>query len=326
MTEVNPLEPVSFEATLTESGVSLSTKSRFISALDRMFGGLFAIPAAFLEGRAAKTQLLAQLDRERTDAQAKLQLAGELKIAEIELAAECIAKERDARQLINLASVAQIALEDLRENKPTEETEPDSEISNDWLNWFQDFATKASSDSVRTLWGKILAGEARQPGRFSIGTLRTLAEVDQPTALLFQKHVDHLFWNRYIIKSEELKGKDLLELTALEDAGLLREVNGMKGFDQSFGPDGKIYFEQNDVVLELTAPNGTKFRVSVILLSRAGLELVSILPQPDPSAAFRRIAEVVPKTVQTAKLGPIVSRSGLDSYQWDPVEVLRGKS
>jgi hypothetical protein len=248
MTEEAPLETVSIEASLTESGVSLNTKSRFVSALDRMFGGMFAIPAAFLEGRAAKAKLLSELDRERTQALAKLQLAGELNLEEIELAAECIAKQREVQRVLNLGSVAEIALEDLR-GEGAEESGPAGDISDDWLNWFQDFAEKASSEEVRTLWGKILAGEAKSPGRFSIGTLRTIAEVDQTIARVFQKYADHLLFGQFIIKPDEVKGETLLELTSLEDAGLLREVNGMVGFNHTFDDQGTRYFEESGVVL-----------------------------------------------------------------------------
>ena len=326
MSDENPLEPVSIEASLTESGVSLSTKSRFVSALDRMFGGLFAIPAAFLEERAARVRLQAELDRKRTAELAELELAGELKLKQIELAADCIAKGREARRLLNLASVAQIAIEDLRDHSSASDAgTAASEISDDWLNWFQDFAEKASSESVRTLWGKILAGEARKPGRFSIGTLRTLAEIDHDTALLFQKHIDHLLWDQYIIKPENLEGLELLELTALEDAGLLREVNGVLGFDQKFPADGKLDFEQGGAVLELEAPEGTSFRISVILLSRAGRELFSVLHPPPADAALRRIVELVPASVTSATLGVLVDRSG-GQFRWRKTEVIRGNA
>jgi hypothetical protein len=223
-----------------------------------------------------------------------------------------------------LSTVAQLALEDLRETTATvDEAEATDDISDDWLNWFQDFAEKASSDQVRVLWGKILAGEARRPGRFSIGTLRTLAEVDQATALLFQKYVDHLLWDQYIIKQDGLKGQALLELTALEDAGLVREVNGMIGFDHKFGPEETRYMEQGNVVLELGAKEGISFRLSVILLSRAGRELFSILPQPGPDAALRKVAQVVPESIKSIKLGVVVGRTGPDQFQWITTEVLR---
>lgn len=38
---------ISVEASLTESGVKATAKSRLLSAIDRMFGGMIDFPAAF---------------------------------------------------------------------------------------------------------------------------------------------------------------------------------------------------------------------------------------------------------------------------------------
>lgn len=40
---------LSVEASLTESGVKASAKSRFLSAIDRMLGGIMDLPAAILK-------------------------------------------------------------------------------------------------------------------------------------------------------------------------------------------------------------------------------------------------------------------------------------
>lgn len=323
MPDENPLEPVSIEASLTESGVSVHTRSRFVSAVDRMFGGLFAIPAAFLEGRAARAKLLNQVELEKAEANAKLELQGEIKLKELDIAAQYVAKHQETKRILNLGSVTQLALEDLRDNEEPTASEQPGSISDDWLNWFQDFASKASSDEVAVLWGKILAGEARRPGRFSVGTLRTLAEVDQSTALLFQSCADHVLADQYIVKDPEMKGQPLLDLTALEDAGLLREVNGMIGLEHQLDTEGKKVFVEGNFVLELSGPPNTPFRISIILLSRAGRELFSLLPPVAPAAALRKIAEYAPAVITGAKLGTIVSLQPEGQFQWSSIEVLR---
>lgn len=324
MNDPQPLEPVSIEASLTDSGASIQSQSRFISAVDRLFGGLFAWPAAYVDGRISKKKLLDEIGRKEIEAKADLKLHGELRSEELRIAVEYMRQRRDAESVLNLTAVTALALNDLREEKTTDnDNKSDEPISDDWINWFRDFAEKASSDEVRTLWGKILSGEAKAPGRFSIGTLRTLAEIDQRVGKLFQKHVDHLLWEKYIVQTEELRGEILLELTELEDAGLLREVNGMMGFDQHFDDKGVRYFEEGNAVLELGAPEGTKFRLSVILLSRAGRELFSLLPQPAPETALRKIVDVAPASVASAKLGVVASRTAPNEFEWITTEVLR---
>ena len=57
----------------------------------------------------------------------------------------------------------------------------------DWLDFFGDYAEKANAEAVRDLWGRVLAGEIRRPGTFSLYTLRILAELDQQVARWFEE-------------------------------------------------------------------------------------------------------------------------------------------
>lgn len=65
---------------------------------------------------------------------------------------------------------------------PDAEKEPESdteELNSDWINRFRNHAEQASTEELRNLWARILAGEARRPGRFSAATLRFIGELDQ---------------------------------------------------------------------------------------------------------------------------------------------------
>lgn len=314
----NELEKISIAASLTENGLSLDAQSRFLAALDRLFGGMISIPAAFFEGKAKAIEARCDGERQAEAAKAKLTFEAEITLAQIDLAAEIAGKAQQGRETINLANVATIALEDLRsvemssESESTEQTRIDESIDADWLDWFKDFAVKANSDRVRTLWGKILAGEIRRPGSFSLSTLRVLSECDQRIATLFQRHVTHaLNGNMVIKKSDELQGEKLLELTELEDVGLLREVNGLLGFDEKFDDDGKFFKAiTNEIGFLAEGPAGEGFRLGLILLSRAGRELYNILPAPDPILAAKAISLALPKSTIARKIVRIVSSDG----------------
>lgn len=321
----NPLEPVSIEASLTESGVSLNTKSRFVSAVDRMFGGVFAVPAALLEGRAARAKLLSQLERSRIEARAKLELEGELKLKQIELAAECLAKQQQMKRLLNLGSVTHVALEDLRENEASDAAQDvPGDISEDWLNWFQSYAEKASAEDIQQLWGKILAGEAKKPGSFSLATLRVLSETDQALAELFQKHTANAFRGQFIFKSDnDLRGENLLELTSLEDVGFLREVNGMLQMNWKFDDTGQFINCIGKVVFVAEGPPNQEFQISVILIARAGRELLTVLPPIAADQAYRKLAELMPPSTTSVKLGLVVAEPEPRQIKWIETERLK---
>ena len=45
---------------------------------------------------------------------------------------------------------------------------PTEDISKDWLNEFRGIACKKSSEDAQNLFSKVLAGEIRKPGSFSL--------------------------------------------------------------------------------------------------------------------------------------------------------------
>lgn len=326
MDQDEPPELVSIEASLTESGVALNARSRFVSAIDRLFGGIFSLPATHLEARAARTRLSADLDRQRMRQKAELQLAGELKLEQLGLAAAYISQERETKRLLNLASVAAFALEDLREGQSERASDENFEgdISDDWLNWFESCAEKATADHVRQLWGKILARESRKPGSFSLSTLRVVSETDQRLAELFQKHVCNVFDGKFLLKDDEdTKGEELLELSALEDAGYLREVSGMLNFTWNFNDEGKFVHRAGNLVFVAEGPAGHQIQVAIILISRAGLDLLTVLPQIPQDGAFRQLATLMPPVTTSIKLGVVLSETGPGQINWMQTEVLK---
>jgi hypothetical protein len=101
------------------------------------------------------------------------------------------------RKQINREAIAEITVEELKALPA-----PDSDarrsgapISQDWLNRFGPFAENASSDELRALFGRILAGEIRRPGSFSIRALEILASISQGDAATFQKLCNMSFSN-----------------------------------------------------------------------------------------------------------------------------------
>ena len=53
------------------------------------------------------------------------------------------------------------------ENDP--QTPPDRTVDEDWLFRWRDAASVVSSEELQTLWGRVLAGEIKSPGSFSVG-------------------------------------------------------------------------------------------------------------------------------------------------------------
>ena len=78
----------------------------------------------------------------------------------------------------------------LLQRTPKDDTDPNhkiGDISDDWLNQFRDVACKKSSEEAQDLFSKVLAGEIRKPGSFSLRALTTLSDMNQEVAQLFQR-------------------------------------------------------------------------------------------------------------------------------------------
>jgi Protein of unknown function (DUF2806) len=88
--------------------------------------------------------------------------------------------EEERRKFKNKEAVARSAIEELR-NDPGA-ADASSEIEDDWLNLFARLAEDKSSEELQVLFGRILAGEIRRPGSFSLRTLQLMALISRQDA------------------------------------------------------------------------------------------------------------------------------------------------
>ena len=74
------------------------------------------------------------------------------------------------------------------------ETEVSSEsVDSDWITRFFNIAQDISNEQMQELWGRVLAGEVKQPGTFSLRTLEALRNITSEEAQLFEKIACYVF-------------------------------------------------------------------------------------------------------------------------------------
>ena len=117
--------------------------------------------------------------------------------------------EKIIREQLNLDKISAIAANELKNEQSDtsinqETSEPNKEqtadspnqeadsgegkvIDDDWINGFETEARQKSTEEMQLRFGRILAGEIRQPCSYSIKSVKTLGELDQNTANLFKK-------------------------------------------------------------------------------------------------------------------------------------------
>lgn len=317
---------VSVEARLTENGVELNTNARMLVALDRLGGSAIDIVGAYVErinvGIRSKTDTKKKLLKVDSDAAVRRlensPWAGDRVL-------ETFYKERVIKQK-NRDAVAMEAVERLTDNPPTDEENADKEpLSDDWMNVFADYAENASSDSLQQLWGRILAGEIRRPGSFSLTTLRVISELDKEIAQKFEKYVRARGAGHSIATSPEgLAGETLQELTFLQEVGLLSGVGGMIGKDLSPHPDGNFYLRDGGFILRITPkPKTTKIRIPIIFLTRVGREIADTLIPNCSQSYLEEVASVMNASkfeqIELGKFAPVGNSSEIRIFDFNRI-------
>lgn len=308
---------VAVSAKFDDSGIVASAKSRAIAAFDRLLGSALDIPTAHLEQIAEKARLRGELER--------LKLVQAAKAQSLDGDAYLIAKASEdiARKLENLSKIVNHSADII--NEASKDVFQDGDLDEDWINRFRAYSQDVSSDMMQSLWGKVLAGEILHPSSFSVATLRFLSEVDRPVAETFQANTNAVLSGEFIPKALNLKGKLLLNLGALEDAGLVRDVNGSVAIDLTPNSDGKIFLKEDRLIL--IAESEVQQRIPVIPLTRIGRDMLRILPKPDPKAslesAFKSFDSV---SVTSAKIVFIVEEFPDGRVHCSDVALLKARS
>ena len=315
---------IRLEASLSERGISGRVRSRAVAALDRLLGSLFDIPTATWEAASRRI-------RARSDQEAKLIASETVPIKNVlendkELG-RIIAEHQLSSQIKYIANkhnVGNLAIEYLsKEDSNEEQDSEDISLEEDWLNYFEQYAEKASSDRMRDLWARILAGEIRKPQSFSLITLRFLAELDQEIASLFQNVTEHRLQNGLILSpgSKQLRGELLLNLIFLEEVGLLQNVS--PALNQNMTPDnGVVFWREGDYLLRAGAKKNIK--LNSIRITRVGREITSILPPTDKLSVLEHIANKIENQVEWLEIHEIIKEDG-NILSSRPIKIIKAK-
>lgn len=175
----------SFESILT--GLPAPVRKNFIKAFSQLCTAFVDVPVAWLEGKSAEireeTEARLKIIRKEGDTiSEQIEVPKEyIKKASSKFAAKVIKEQLNLDQItLNAASEIESKSEILNDIKETED------ISEDWLNEFENLARLKSSEEIKLVFGKILSGEIIKPGSFSIRTIKLISQLDNEAAILFQ--------------------------------------------------------------------------------------------------------------------------------------------
>ena len=173
-------------ADMSVPGMPGPVRRNFLKAVEQLCSAAIEVPASYLAGKA---------DERRAETAARIKLL-EVSSAQIakqmqtdpEYAHVAVRKfgQRILREQVNLDMITHRAANELQDvgdsiNESNSE-QPSDTINDDWLNTFETEARQKSTEEMHILFGKILAGEIRQPGSYSTRTVKILGSLDQNIA------------------------------------------------------------------------------------------------------------------------------------------------
>ncbi|TKU29525.1 DUF2806 domain-containing protein [Citrobacter sp. wls758] len=226
---------------------------------------------------------------------------------------------------INIAKSLFVAEDILSQDQsaPTNEN-----IEDDWLVRWRDSAATSSSEKLQDLWGRVLAGELKTPGTYSLRTIDFIKNLTQKEAIKIQKLFSFVLFGRV------LKAKDLADgfnneyldneltfnfLSELQSLGVLAGVESM-GLSTTFKSNDNSAYSfhdvYNDKIIHVTHEDPKKtLTFNVFILTPLGHELRSLCPATIDIKYINHVVDIIKKQGFKVVIGEkFISSDGSLSY------------
>lgn len=199
----------------------------------------------------------------------------------------------------NIESVVDNAYEILEKEKVCSE-EP---VEQGWINRFFDSVADVSDEDLQKLWGKVLAGEIRQPKSYSLRTLETLKNLSKYEAHLFERLASLIAifnGDLFVTSKTELLRKYGIayeDILCLDECGLINS-DGMVSFNPKISSNTSMALYNKSQIMIIDGINSFESKISfgIFGLTQAGKELYSFLDFAPNENYFSDFAQQIEET------------------------------
>lgn len=192
------------------------------------------------------------------------------------------------RKTENRAKTLGVAAEDLEKKGPKEDAS--SEIDDDWLNLFNRIAEDKSSEELQSLFGRILSGEIRRPGTYSLRTIQFLSTLSKKEAGIISSFMSSVINLDFV---PLLQGPELGPLpavrTLMQELGIAGSFSGViASWNGEVLPHQVLVFAgtQLGVVVNNDTDHSIALSVPVQVVTSLGKELFHIANPPPTAVPF----------------------------------------
>ena len=188
--------------------------------------------------------------------------------------------EDSIRQEKNLEDIFEITSQEIQQ----EENVSDTPVDDDWLSRFLNIAKDVNSQGMRYIWAKILSGEIKKPGSFSLRTLETIRNMTKEEAEIFQKIMPLVVNIGEVLlvtsKSNILNKHNITydSILALDECGLINSARDLTfGVMVAKNRQAIIHTQERMVNIIGTNDKDTEISIDCYPVTKAGKELYGIL-------------------------------------------------
>lgn len=189
---------------------------------------------------------------------------------------------QEAKRQSNVEQITQIAADELS----SETDKIEGEVDSDWTTRFFRIAEDVSNEQMQSLWGKVLAGEVKKPGSYSLRTLELLKNITQSEAELFSRiaKLAIISGNKVFVFNQD-NGKYLEDIHKItfNDLLILRDLGLLYPTDLGFSivaaeTDAQTVFTCGTTCFIVLRPKGTpKQEANVIVFTEIGKQLLQFI-------------------------------------------------
>lgn len=293
----NDLPEVIKDVISTLDGIPLpaEVKKSFWKSISKLLTGAVDVPVAWLESKAEIIR--ATTEGKKVFIKRAGEVAAEGITADTNLTKRAIDHfaNRVLQEQSNREAVVEQVVDELKNDPPSEDSQ--KSISDDWLTAFARIAEQKSERDIQLFLAKIMAGEIRSPGTFSLRTISLISMLDQATAQLFQRFcdiscslppsMDAFLLTEHVGSAGQNAlakyGLNYVQLMALQDAGLIQsDLNSSVQYNpvvfaMSFSIGGKQFPPVQVQLSDYITKHPNMIRMKAVHFTKSGLEIRKVL-------------------------------------------------
>jgi hypothetical protein len=227
----------------------------------------------------------------------------------------------------NIEKITTVAAAELARESAVPEERPDP----DWVARFFGSAEDITSQQLQELWGRILAGEIRKPGSYSLCTLQLVRNINQEDAELFER-VGRLALRPGAVAMIPVEDKDWLgrqrniypshQFTLAElglmyptDLAFLCFKNANETQTILLGDDYFILVKRGNITGE--------FPLKIWKFTEVGRQLLSLVSKPLDEDYYEKVGEFFVTRGGQVAIAKVTQRLG-DKISYDVVKEIKG--